>query len=223
MGRMRLAVMGFSAAAVFIALTSAREAAADDPAPADAPDPAATPATAPASEPLQVEIAARAGVGLFTAGAPPAFGLGLRAGLSFGSIYLGATLTNYFAGGTYTTGSYGPGALSAPQQVQTEQRLLYGVGLGYDFKPRAWLTIRPDIGVGAASVSGTCPSFPSHSCTATDPYIESEVTALFALGTHLFVGADAGVTWVPGAMYAPPSPGDGFLLLALNAQVGARF
>jgi hypothetical protein len=81
-------------AAVFIALTSAREAAADDPAPADDPDPAAAPENAPASERVGGEIAARAGVGLFTAGAPPAFGLGLRAGLSFGSIYLGATLTN---------------------------------------------------------------------------------------------------------------------------------
>ncbi len=210
-------------AAVFIALTGARGAAADDPAPTDDSDPAAAPAAAPASEPVGVEIAARPGVGFFTAGAPPAFGLGLRAGLSFGPIYFGATLTNYLAGGSYTVGSYGPGALSAPQQVQTEQRLLYGLGLGYDFKPRTWLTIRPDIGVGAASVSGTCPSFPSYSCSATDPYLETGVTALFALGTHVFLGADAGVTWVPGAMLIPPSPGDGFLLLALNTQVGVRF
>jgi hypothetical protein len=111
----------------------------------------------------------------------------------------------------------------APQQVQTEQRLLYGVGLGYDFKPRTWLTIRPDIGVGAASVSGSCLSVQNYNCSATDPYIESGVTALFALGTHLFVGADAGVTWVPGRIFTTPSPGDGFLLLALNAQVGVRF
>lgn len=207
------------------ALTSAREAAADDPAPADDPDPAAAPAAAaPATEPLGVEIAARLGAGLFTPGAPPAFGLGLRAGVSFGSIHLGATLTNYFAGGTYTVGSYGPGALSAPQQVQTEQRLIYGVGLGYDIKPRTWFTIRPGIGVGAATVSGTCPFLSANnSCSATNPYVETGAAVLFALGTHLFVGADAGVTWVPGAWYSPPSPGDGFLLLALNAQFGVRF
>jgi hypothetical protein len=131
---------------------------------------------------------------------------------------------DYFAGGTYTFGGYGPGALSAPQQVQTEQRLIYGVVLGYDLKPRAWLTIRPGIGVGAASVSGSCPFLSGNgSCSATDPYIETGVAALFALGTHLFAGADAGVTWVPGQWYSPPSPGDGFLLLALDAQLGVRF
>jgi len=91
-----------SAAALFTALTSAREAAAD---------------------PLGIEVAARGGVG--GSSGPSAFGLGLPAGASIGSVYFGATL-------------------------------LWGVEFGYDFKPLTWLTIRPEIGAGFASVSGTC-------------------------------------------------------------------
>jgi hypothetical protein len=214
-----------SAVALFIALTGAGEAAADD---ADAEDPAAAaPATAPADKLLGIEIAARSGVGLPSV-APPAFGLGLRAGLSFGSVYFGATLSNHFAGGTYTAGSWGSasGGVSPPPQIQTEQRLLYGIQLGYDFEPRTWLTIRPGIGLGAASVSssGTCwQNNGQNSCSATDPYVEGGAAVLFALGAHLFVGADAGFAWVPGRIYATtPAPGDGFVLDVLNAQLGVR-
>ncbi|HEX8796750.1 MAG TPA: hypothetical protein VF765_37620 [Polyangiaceae bacterium] len=179
---------------MFIALTSAREAEA---------------------EPMGVEIALRAG-----AGYPLAFGLGFRAGASIESLYFGVTLTNYFP----RTFSPAPPPGPAGQGVsgtETIQTLLYGIGLGYDFKPVTWLTIRPEIGVGFATVSGTCSTNPGAAAdlgcladTGTNPYIEPGVTGLFGLGTHAFVAANAGFVIVPH--------GDGSVV-PLIAEAGVRF
>lgn len=184
----------FPAAVVFITFTTVREAAAD---------------------PMGAEIAARTGLGI-----APAFALGIRAGASIESLYFGVTVTNFFPR-TYTPapppGPAGQGA-SATATIET---LLYGVGFGYDFKPATWLTIRPEIGAGFASVSGTCSSTAGSaatlSCsveTGTNRYIEPGVTGLFGLGTHAFVAANAGFVIV--------THGNGSVI-PLIAEAGVRF
>ena len=90
--------------------------------------------------------------------------------------------------------------------------LLYGIAAGYDLEPLEWLTIRPAIGAGFLSQSGTC----TPGCLVEDRmhlYVEPSVTGVIGLGKHVFVGAEADVALAPGAG----------VLLGLDAQAGVRF
>jgi hypothetical protein len=168
------------------------------PAPEVPAAPAAS-AAAPAHA-LGVEVGAKAGVGAVYSGDvnPLGFGLGGRAGVVlFDHLYGGANVMYYFGtGGVHT--------------------LMYGAEVGWGFRPRDNVTIRPQVGLGNASLGYTSSTADSASHSL---YIEPGVTLLVALGT-LFVGADVNVLVFPGLGVGE---GGSVFFITVHGQVGVKF
>jgi hypothetical protein len=160
--------------------------------------------TRPASAlgPVDIEIAARAGYGTSTrrndATNPMGVGLGARAGISFLSVYAGASAMYYF-GGSDTP-------LGMPKDTQTSW--MYGVEGGYSVTVLV-LTLRPLVGVGEYTLHS------STTGSAHSVYIEPGATALITLGSWL-VGADANVLLAPALDQWKAS-------FTVNGQVGLKF
>jgi hypothetical protein len=148
----------------------------------------AYPRDAHALGPIDLEIGAKLGYATDpssdnTTVNPMGLGLGARAGIVFlGGVYAGANFM-YYTGGS--------------DQGYSVHTIMYGLEAGYGLK-LAILTIRPQVGFGEWSVSGSASSL-----TAATPqslshiYVQPGVTALISLGM-LYLGADVGLLLIPG-------------------------
>jgi hypothetical protein len=154
----------------------------------------------PFSLPLFAEVEAAASLGLASNPAPGDYydannalhvGLGLRAGvILFGGFYGGAKVVDYLGSTTTTFGSGIP---------IEEHALQEGLELGWDFKLFGRLSLRPQIGVGNITFSGTANSpyvtpegflrGTNRASSGSSFYLEPELTALVSFGP-LIVGAD---------------------------------
>ena len=128
--------------------------------------------------PVDVEIAARAGLGSNpTDGTinPLGFGLGARGGVSIIGIYGGLSIIDYFGGSDSGVSAHA---------------LLYGLEGGYGIKLLDLITLRLTLGLGNAafSTSGNVAGV-DISQSKSYLYLEPGVTGLISLGS-LFVGAD---------------------------------
>ncbi|MGC4024128.1 MAG: hypothetical protein QM744_02545 [Mesorhizobium sp.] len=107
--------------------------------------------------PVSVEVAARGGVAPahISGGLTPTLGLGFggRAGVEFAGFYGGLSAIDYL-GTDVQRGIY----------TDTVHALLYGVEVGYGFKlADGVLTIRPQLGLGNASLAFGTAGYPSES------------------------------------------------------------
>jgi hypothetical protein len=125
--------------------------------------------------PIGIEVGAQVGYGASPGGAavnPLGVGLGGRAGITFFNIYAGGKIMDYIGSGDTVGGQY--------------HAIQYGGEIGYGFSISV-LTIRPQIGVGNISLSGSNrPDLPSGSSL----YLEPGAVALITIGIVYF-GADA--------------------------------
>jgi hypothetical protein len=179
--------------------------------------------TAHALGPVDVEIGAKIGgaTSVISGVNPLGFGLGGRAGVVlFDHLYGGINLVYYF-GGSATVPS---GALGEPSYDLSGHTLVYGVEAGWGFKVLDILTIRPQVGLGNATISETisCPGS-GQACgvsnigesSLSSLYVEPGVTVLVALGTF-FVGADANAFVLTGV-------GSSIAAFTAHGQVGVKF
>jgi hypothetical protein len=171
--------------------------------------------------PLDVEIGAKAGFAPSPLSSnngvsvpnPLGFGLGARGGIDIIGIYAGVQLMYYF-GGSDTVSALG-------QSVSVKDHtFMYGVEAGYGFTLIDILTIRPQIGIGNATISGGgdvsgVVNASGGSNSQSNLYLEPGVTALISLGGW-FVGADANLLDFPGL-------NDGQLTFSFHGQVGYKF
>jgi hypothetical protein len=174
--------------------------------------------------PIDVEIGAKAGVAttpIKDSGVPNplGFGIGARGGIDFLGFYGGVQLMYYFGGSDEVSV---PGAESVKVSLHT---FMYGVEAGYGFTLLDILTIRPQVGVGNATFSGSgeAAGFVNASGSGgsqSNLYIEPGVTGLVSLG-GFFVGADANLLWFPGLDWAPNDSAK--LCFSLHGQVGFKF
>jgi hypothetical protein len=143
-------------------------------------------------------------------------GVGARVGLTFGHVYVGATVLYYLGGSDV-------GA--------TDRALLFGGELGYAIPLLPTLTLRPSLGIGDAAVSHSEPvdvvtsasGASSVTTTVHSLYLEPGVTTLLSLGSFL-VGLDTGLRVVPGITYGPaPAQTTTWLSYTLAGQIGLRF
>jgi hypothetical protein len=165
--------------------------------------------------PVDLEIAARAGVGSTPGGGGPnplGLGLGARGGVQILGLYGGLSIMNYFGESQDETF----GTFSA-------HSLLYGVEAGYGSKLLDLITLRGTVGVGNYSetveVKQGAASGPS--ATANSLYVEPGVLAMLTLGSFL-VGADANVLVLPSRTNSDKSTGFD-AAFTLHAQVGIKF
>jgi len=166
--------------------------------------------------PVDIEVAAKVGGGTNpeknVADLPPnALGLGLggRAGVSFFGLYGGVSFMDYL-------GTKSPG----PPVMESLKSILYGIEVGYNIGVPL-LTLRPQLGVGNYTVSG---SFNGNATGATlapenynksNLYLEPGLTGLLSFGM-LIVGADANVLFLPGMNGSQPA-------FTAHGQVGIKF
>jgi hypothetical protein len=156
--------------------------------------------------PIDLEVAAKAGVGTNPSSGPInllGFGLGGRAGVSFFGIY-GGVEAMYYLGGSQSI---------AGENVSLHS-VMYGLDLGYNFKVTI-LTIRPQLGLGNFTVS-TSPG----SVSKSNLYLEPGVTGLLSFGTFI-VGADANLLVLPGIN--TPTGSSTETAFTIHGQVGVRF
>ncbi len=152
-------------------------------------------------------------------------GLGLRAGVilfggSYGGLYGGVKLMDYFGSTTPLVDS----GLTVEEHAFQE-----GVEVGWDFKI-SFLSIRPQIGLGNITFTGTAnsPDFtPSGALLGTNRgdsassiYIEPGLTALAHFGLF-FAGADLSYLEIPS--YPLGSATEGTHAVTAHLQLGVRF
>ena len=177
------------------------------------------------------EVEAAASIGLASNPMPSVYfhannalhvGLGLRAGvILFGGLYGGAKLVDYL-GSTTTIFE-----TSIPVEEHAFQE---GLELGWNFKLLGLLSIRPQIGVGNITFSGTAnsPYFtPSgvvlgtnRASSGSSIYIEPGLTALVSFGP-LVVGGDMSYLKIPD--YPDSTATYSTHAFTARVQVGVRF
>ena len=172
--------------------------------------------------PVDLEVGARAGFassplssnnGQSTGPNPLGFGLGARGGVSFLGIYGGIQIMYYFGGSENA---------SVPGQsisVSTHT-FMYGVEAGYGFTLIDILTIRPQLGIGNASFSGSVSGsgiFAGNlaNSSGSNLYLEPGVTGLVSLGGW-YVGADINLLFFPGMDNSTTS-------FSFHGQIGLKF
>jgi len=145
---------------------------------------------------------------------PLALGVGGRAGLVFaGGFYAGGSFMYYL--GT-TEGVASPCTLSSyscPELSIALYTLMAGGELGYRLPLFDRLTIRPQVGLGNATIAASSSDGTNQS--ASFWYLEPGVTGLLSFGV-LFVGAD-------GNALLFPSVQNSWAGFSLHAQAGVRF
>lgn len=172
--------------------------------------------------PVDVEIGAKVGVGTSPANNnngvsvpnPLGFGIGGRAGVDFLGFYGGIQLMYYFGGSD--TASFDGQSISLKDHT-----FMYGVEAGYGFTLVDVLTIRPQVGIGNATLSSNgnisgALNVNANGASTSNLYVEPGVTGLISLGGW-FVGADANLLFLPGL--------DDFSKVAftLHGQIGVKF
>jgi hypothetical protein len=175
-----------------------------------------TPRDAHALGPLDIEIAGKAGYGTNPDSGlgfnPLGVGLGGRAGLSIFGLYAGVNVVDYLGGSQPCPPVMATGA--CPNV--SAHTLMYGGEFGYGFKISI-ITIRPQIGVGSALVSG--------STSNSTLYLEPGVTGLVAFGI-LIVGVDANLAIFPGSNQINSNGTTSTTVteaFTIHGQVGVRF
>lgn len=143
---------------------------------------------------------------------PLGFGLGARAGVGIFGFYGGLKFMYYF--GSSDTAS-------APGESGSYSRhtVMYGAELGYSISILDLIVIRPQVGIGEATISSgsSLSGLVNGSLTQGSHgnlYIEPGVTALVGFGLW-FVGADANVIFFPGL-------DNSHVAVAFNGQVGIK-
>jgi hypothetical protein len=168
--------------------------------------------------PVDIEVAAKVGGGTNPEknanGLPPnalGLGLGARAGASLFGLYAGISFMDYLG----TKGQVDPGG------TESLKSILYGVEVGYNIGVPL-LTLRPQLGVGNYTVSGSfsggvagVASSPPPNFTNSNLYLEPGVTGLLSFGIWI-VGADANVLLLPGMHGSQPA-------FTAHGQVGIKF
>jgi hypothetical protein len=166
--------------------------------------------------PLDLEVGLKGGVGSNPeSGGPNPLGVGLggRAGVSIFGFYGGVQAMYYLGGSTNV-----PNGIGGTDSVSVHS-LLYGIEAGYSLK-LAILTIRPQIGVGNFTATGSAGGGPSAS--TSNLYLEPGVTGLISLGL-IYVGADINYLILPS--FGNGTPGDSSTVgaLTVHGQVGLTF
>jgi hypothetical protein len=141
--------------------------------------------------PLSLEVGINAGYGTNPDSNAPfnplGVGLGGRAGVSIFGFYGGVDGEYYLGGSTDENTAFGTVHVSA-------HTLKYGAQLGYNVGI-PFVTIRPQIGLGNLTVSGSATGFPDTSDSSF--YVEPGVVGLITLGMYFF-GADANALLITG-------------------------
>jgi hypothetical protein len=172
-----------------------------------------------ASDPIRIEVGAKFGGATnpswSTWGTDPlALGVGGRAGLTFaGGFYAGGSFMYYL--GT-TEGVASPctvSSYSCPELSIALHTVMVGAELGYGITLFDLLTVRPQVGVGNATVSANSSDGTSQS--ASFWYLEPGVTGLLVFGA-IFLGAD-------GNALLFPSVQNSWAGFSLHVQAGVRF
>jgi len=160
--------------------------------------------SASALGPVDIEVAARGGVSSSPTGDSPnptGVGIGGRAGVSVIGLYGGGSVMYYF----------GHKATNADGTSFSVHTLMYGLEGGYSIGVPLF-TIRPQVGIGNFSVTGSCSSCGGSS---NNLYVEPGVVALLTLGTFL-LGADVDLLYVPN--FTDPQ-----VAVVGNLQAGIKF
>jgi hypothetical protein len=167
--------------------------------------------------PIGLEIGTKVGYGTSPGGAavnPLGLGLGVRAGLTLSGLYVGLSAVDYLGSSDGNGGQY--------------HAIQLGGELGLGFKIHG-VTIRPQIGAGDVSLSGslaglTSPGIPTAACL----YVEPGVAALVSVG-GVYLGVDAGALVIAGEP-AYVLSGSQYVLttslaaaFAMHAQAGIKF
>ena len=145
---------------------------------------------------------------------PLGFGVGARGGVSFLGFYGGVNFLYYF-------GSSQDLSSSVQSFSVHEHTFMYGLELGYGITLLDVLTIRPQVGIGNATISSSASGSGTVNAnfsggSDSNIYIEPGVTALISLGGW-FVGADANVLFLPGLDL------DTKAAFTLHGQIGFKF
>ena len=164
--------------------------------------------------PVDIEVGGRVGVGTkpdSRTASPFGFGLGARGGVSIFHFYGGVGVMHYFGSSTELPTA---GGTVNSQYSST----LLGVELGYSITIIPKLLLRPQLGIGNASLSFGNDHSHDHL------YLEPGLTALILLD-NLYLGADANLLAVTGV---PTGDAGGnetktYAALTAHAQVGIRF
>ncbi len=176
--------------------------------------------------PVDVEIGAKVGGATNPADSPNpnplGLGVGARGGVAIFGFYGGLNAMYYVGSGT----DYALGTVTGHTSTHALQ---LGLEAGYGFK-LSLLTIRPQIGFGNMSFSGTSDtSVRGGGTVSTDVsnshfYLEPGVTGIVSLGL-LFVGADANILLIPGVDQIDNQGNQNSKTLTsftLHAQVGVK-
>ena|ERR1019366_8218704 len=175
--------------------------------------------------PIGVEVGAKVGVATnpfssqngVTPPNPLGFGVGARGGVDIMGFYGGVSFMYYL--GSSQDESVGGETISAK-----EHTVMYGLELGYGVTLLDILTIRPQIGFGNATFSGSAsvsgPSVPGINVSGdvannSNLYLEPGVTGLIGLGLW-YVGADANVLFFPGLDNSKAA-------VSIHGQIGVKF
>jgi hypothetical protein len=167
--------------------------------------------------PVGIEAGAQVGVGTNPNSDGPnplGVGLGLRGGVTlFGGLYGGVKVMDYL-GSTQDT-ALGSAKFHALQ---------YGIDAGWGFKVLI-LTIRPQIGVGNATFTGTVSDnsgSASVSSSSSSLYLEPGVTALISLGL-LYIGADINYLWFKDYGVNTDGSSASAGAMTVHGQIGVQF
>jgi hypothetical protein len=171
--------------------------------------------------PVDLEAGAKLGMGTNPSnnnGGPNPLGLGLgaRGGVSFLGLYGGVNLVYYFGSSQSLDG------LST-----SEHSLLYGIEAGYGIKLLGLLTLRAQLGVGNAGITGSgagsvAGASVNSSATNNYLYFEPGVTAMVSLGMW-FVGADVNALLLTGVKDPTTGKSSTDTALTWHGQVGVTF
>jgi hypothetical protein len=143
---------------------------------------------------------------------PLGFGLGARAGVGIFGFYGGLKFMYYFGSSDTLSGPGESGSYS-------RHTVMYGAELGYSISILDLIVIRPQLGIGEATISsGSSVSGLINgnltSGSGGNLYLEPGVTVLVGFGLW-FVGADANLIFLPGH-------DNSHAAVAFNGQVGIK-
>jgi hypothetical protein len=174
--------------------------------------------------PVDIEAGAKLGMGTNPsnnngAANPLGLGLGARGGVSFLGLYGGVNLVYYF-------GSSKSQTIDGASFSESVHSLLYGLEAGYGIKLLSLLTLRAQLGLGNAGVTGSgsgsgAVGSASTSTTNNYLYLEPGVTAMVSLGMW-FVGADVNALVLTGVKNGSGGSSTD-TALTWHGQVGVTF
>jgi opacity protein-like surface antigen len=143
----------------------------------------AAPSSDDPAKPISVGLLVGYGISLEDGANPWGIGFGARGGYNLGQIYLGARFVFYL--GESESSMPIPGGASVDSDFNIWE---LGIEGGYDLKAGDALTIRPELGIGIASLNVSVGSF---SDSSTDLYLAPGASILYDVTDSVFLGVDA--------------------------------